>query len=156
MSVVWIGCILWESWRIEAWLFILRLKSFIYIKIRHNLFAYNYMRCNLVFLLNSLVLHLVAYCFYVIPWKTLMSTVIISAVVRNFARLAGGGFEVRVQELFKSRRWDPVESSVLRPCLTAASFHFQLTGWMWVLLQFSRAVCLEWDVAVALREIKHV
>lgn len=71
MRITWIECILLESWRIEAWLFILRLKSFIYIKIRHKLFACNYMLSGFVFLLNSLFRHLLAYLFYAFREKRL-------------------------------------------------------------------------------------
>lgn len=88
-------CILSESWCIEAWLFILRLKSFIYIKIRHKLFACNYMLSGLGFLLNSLFRHLLAYLFCVIPWKTFTGTIIISAVFRICFYFREGGFSVR-------------------------------------------------------------
>lgn len=69
---------------IEPWLFILRLESFIYIKIRHNLFAHNYMLSNVVSLLNSLFLHLLAYLCY--STRKSLSAVIVSGVSGTFFR----------------------------------------------------------------------
>ena len=138
MRIIWIECILFESWCIEALLFILCLKSFIYIKIRHNLFAYNYMLLNLVFLLNSLSFHLLAYFFYVIPWKTFMGTIIIVAVFSNFT-LAGKG---SVWEHRNFLKWGI--RRILCPCAGVSfsvSFHPHLTCSMWVLVMVSFPVC---------------
>lgn len=155
MRIIWIECILLENWCIEAWPFILRLKSFIYIKIRHNLSTYNYMLFNLVFLFNSLFLHLLAHVFMLFHQKKkrFLSTIIVSAAFGDF--FWRGDVEWQSRNFLPRGRRPSTCSPAEAPSTVAPPFH--LPGWMWsgVTFNFSFAVGLEWDVAVDLSELKH-
>ena len=151
MRIIWIECILFESWCIEASLFILCLKSFIYIKIRHNLFAYNCMLFNLVFLLNSLFLS--PSCLFLLCYS--MRNIYGYSDHRGCSQqfhFSWTGLSVRTWELSK---WAQDASCVRMPAPLFVPFRLPLTCSVRALVM-SSFLFVGWDIAAQARGVKLV